>query len=62
MMLLSFLAPFMLMLVGFVVSVAAGAARETDMAAPPAALTALLVAGIVLVLQALLWVRLGTLF
>jgi hypothetical protein len=56
---LSFLAPFFLLLLAFVVSVSAGATRDADTLSPARALTALLVAAIFLVLQALLWVRLG---
>lgn len=59
--LLSFLAPFALLLVAFVVSVSAGAARDEDGAGPVPTLAVLLIATIFLTLQALLWVRLGTL-
>ncbi|MDQ7775185.1 MAG: hypothetical protein Q4615_04350 [Paracoccus aminovorans] len=58
---LSFLAPFALLLLAFVVSVSAGAVREAETLSPVRALTALMVAAIFLTLQALLWVRLGTL-
>ena len=56
--LLSFIAPLSLLLVGFVVSVAAGAARDADSLSPVSALAALLTAAALLGLQALLWVRL----
>lgn len=58
---LSFLAPLSLLLLAFVVTVSAGAVRDADAISPVRALTALMVAAIFLTLQALLWVRLGTL-
>lgn len=58
---LSFLAPFTLLLLAFVVSVSAGAVRDADALSPVRSLTVLMVAAIFLTLQALLWVRLGTL-
>ena len=57
---LSALAPLVLLLVGFVLSVSAGAARDTDLLSPARPLTVFLVAAILLTLQAVLWVRLGT--
>lgn len=60
--LLSFAAPFVLMLFGFVLSVAAGAARDVDLPSPTKPLTALLAAAILLTAQAVLWVHLGTRF
>ncbi|QFQ88244.1 hypothetical protein F8A10_12055 [Paracoccus kondratievae] len=56
---MSFVAPFALLLVGFVVAVSAGVARDTDLLSPTTPLSALLVAAVFLVLQAILWVRLG---
>ncbi|WP_353429466.1 hypothetical protein [Paracoccus denitrificans] len=58
--LMSFVAPFALLLVGFVVAVSAGAARDADLLSPTKPLTVLLIAAIFLTLQAILWVRLGT--
>lgn len=60
-MILSCLTAFVLMVAALVVSVAAGAHSEGDPMAPSRALTALLVAAAMLMLQAILWVRLGTL-
>ncbi|WP_313350510.1 hypothetical protein [Paracoccus sp. (in: a-proteobacteria)] len=59
--LLSFAAPFAPLVLGFVVSVSAGAVGGDDMMSPdkPVALTALLVAAAFFTLQAILWVRLG---
>lgn len=56
---MTFLAPFTLLVVGFVASVSAGAARDTEDFTPVTALSALLAAALFLALQALLWVRLG---
>lgn len=55
----TFLAPLSLLLVAFVVSVSAGAAKDTDAISPVQPLAALLVAAVFLTLQAILWVRLG---
>lgn len=57
----SFMAPFALLLLAFVMSVSAGAVRDADAVSPVRSLTVLMVAAIFLTLQALLWVRLGTL-
>ncbi len=57
----SFMAPFALLLLAFVMSVSAGAVRDADALSPVRSLTVLMVAAIFLTLQALLWVRLGTL-
>lgn len=57
---LTFFAPFSLLVIGFVISVAAGAVGDAASARPVSPLAALLTAAIFLVLQAILWVRLGT--
>lgn len=59
MQILSFLAPAVLLVFGFMVSVAAGAARDAQDLTPTPPLTAFLIAAMVLVAQAILWVRFG---
>lgn len=56
---LSFFAAGALLVCGFGIAVAAGAAGEDDDISPGNSLAALLVAAILLTLQALLWIRLG---
>lgn len=58
-MILSILAPVLVTALGFVAAVSAGAARDADGVAPINPLAALLISAVFLVLQAVLWVRLG---
>lgn len=59
MIIFGFIAAFALMVMGFCIAVAAGAAGDMDDISPASPLTAFLVAAIFLVLQAVLWVSFG---
>lgn len=56
---LSFTAPVLFLVIGFVISVAAGAARSLDDVHPINPLAAMLAALVFLTIQAVLWVVLG---
>ncbi len=58
-MMFAFIGAFILMVLSFVISVASGAARGMDDVSPVTPLGAVLVAMLLLVLQAVLWVGLG---